>query len=143
MALTVRRLHPALGAEVRGVDFRRPIPEDVRAELNAAWMEHLVLVFPEQPVTDEQQVALTRVFGEPEIFHQNIIRSRLVPEIFRVSNVDDDGNLMAPEHPTVQQVNLARRWHTDSSYRENPAMGSLLHGVEVSRTGGLTCFINM
>lgn len=143
MTLQVRSLNPALGAAVTGVDFRKPLAPSIQAALNAAWMTHLVLVFPDQPVTDEQQVALTRVFGEPEIFHQDIIKSRRLPEIFRLSNVDDDGNLMPPAHPTMQQINLARRWHTDSSYRENPAMGSMLHGVEVSRTGGLTCFINM
>ena len=43
----------------------------------------------------------------------------------------------------MEQVNLGRRWHTDSSIRETPAMCALLHGVEISRTGGLTCFINM
>ncbi|MDA0662871.1 MAG: TauD/TfdA family dioxygenase [Proteobacteria bacterium] len=143
MALQVRSLNPALGAAVTGVDFREPLTPAIQAELNAAWMAHLVLVFPDQPVTDAQHVTLTRVFGEPEIFHQDIIKSRSLPEIFRLSNVDDDGNLMPPAHPTMQQINLARRWHTDSSYRENPAMGSMLHGVEVSRTGGLTCFINL
>ena len=143
MALTVRSLHPALGAAVTGVDFREPPTPETRAELNAAWMEHLVLIFPDQPVNDAQHVALTRIFGDPEIFHQDIIKSRQIPEIFRLANVDDDGNLMPPAHPTMQQINLARRWHTDSSYRDNPAMGTLLHGLEVSRTGGLTCFINM
>jgi alpha-ketoglutarate-dependent taurine dioxygenase len=50
---------------------------------------------------------------------------------------------MPPSHPTVQQVSLAQLWHTDSSYREMPCIGSLLHGVEISRTGGETQFINM
>lgn len=143
MTLEVRKLHPLIGAEVKGVDFRKPVPDDLAAELRAVWMEHLVLVFPDQPVTDEEHVQATRAFGEPEIFHQNIIKSRFVPEIFRVSNVDEDDNLMMPEHPTMQQLGSARKWHTDSSYRANPAMGSLLHGVEVSKTGGITCFTNM
>ncbi len=141
--LEVRRLHPALGAEVRGIDMRQPLePEGFRA-LHDLWMEHLVLVFPDQPVTDAEHVAFTRYFGEPEIFHQKIIRSKRVPEIFRVSNVDDDGVLMPPDHPTVQQVALAQHWHTDSSYRQIPCKGALLHGVEVSRTGGETEFTNL
>jgi len=143
MTLDVEKLHPLIGAKVRGVDFRQPISSDVMEELNHIWMDNLVLVFPDQPVTDEEHVAATRAFGEPEVFHQNIIKSRKVPEIFRVSNVDDDGNLMMPEHPTMQQLGSARKWHTDSSYRQNPAMGSLLHGIEISKTGGVTCFINM
>ena len=106
-------------------------------------MDHLVLVFPGQAITDEQHVAVTRYFGEPEVFHQNMIKSRFVKEIFRVANTDEDGNLMPQSHPVQQQLSSAKKWHTDSSYRGKPAMGSLLHGVEVSRTGGMTCFTNM
>jgi alpha-ketoglutarate-dependent taurine dioxygenase len=139
----VRALHPALGAEVRGVDMRRRLDADTFQAVHDAWMQHLVLVFPAQHITDEEHVAFTRSFGEPEIFHQNIIKSRRVKEIFRVSNVDDEDNLMPPDHPTVKQVSLAQFWHTDSSYREVPCIGSLLHGVETSTTGGETQFTNM
>lgn len=142
-SFTVRRLHPALGAEVRGVDMRAPLAPEAFRVLHDLWMEHLVLVFPEQRVTDEEHVAFTRYFGEPEIFHQAIIKSKRVPEIFRVSNVDDEGRLMPPDHPTVQQVSLAQLWHTDSSYLQVPCTGALLHGVEVSRTGGETQFTNL
>jgi alpha-ketoglutarate-dependent taurine dioxygenase len=141
--LIVRKLHPALGAEVRGIDMHRPLDPDTARELQDAWMEHAVLVFPDQHVTDAEHVEFTRGFGEPEVFHQNIIRSSHVKEIFRVANVDDEGNLMSPEHPTVRQVSLAQFWHTDSSYRQIPCTGALLHGVEVSRTGGETQFTNM
>ena len=141
--LQVRPLHPVLGAEVRGVDMRVPPSAETFRALHDAWMQHLVLVLPAQHITDAEHVAFTRSFGELEIFHQKIIRSNRVPEIFRVANVDDDGNLMPPEHPTVKQVSLAQFWHTDSSYRTVPCMGALLHGVEVSRTGGETQFTNM
>ncbi len=140
---SVRPLHPALGAEVRGVDMRAPLDPAAFRELHDIWMEHLILVFPEQHVTDEEHVAFTRHFGEPEIFHQKIIRSRRVKEIFRVSNVDDDDVLLPPDHPTAQQVSLAQLWHTDSSYLNVPCNGALLHGVEVSRTGGETQFTNL
>jgi alpha-ketoglutarate-dependent taurine dioxygenase len=141
--LQVRSLNPALGAEVRGVDMSKPMDPATFKELHDAWMQYLVIVFPEQHVTDEQHVAFTRNFGEPEIFHQSIIKSKRVREIFRVSNVDDDGKLMPPDHPTVRQLSAAQYWHTDSSYRTIPCTGALLHGVEVSRTGGETEFTNM
>ncbi len=141
--LKVRKLHPALGAEVLGIDMRRPLDPATAAELQAIWMDHLVLVFPRQRITDQEHVAFTRYFGEPEIFHQKIIRSERVKEIFRVSNVNEDGVLMPPDHPVAQQLALAQFWHTDSSYREIPCTGALLHGVEVSRTGGETQFTNM
>jgi taurine dioxygenase len=139
----VRKLHPSLGAEVLGVDFRTPLHAEMVAAIKQAWAEHLVLVFPDQPITDEQHVAVTRYFGEPEVFHQDIIKSKRVAEIFRVANTDDDGKLMPPSHPTMKQLSGAREWHTDSSYREQPSVGSLLHGIEISRTGGVTCFSNM
>jgi alpha-ketoglutarate-dependent taurine dioxygenase len=141
--LAVRKLHPALGAEVRGIDMRAPLDAATFQELHEIWMQHLVLVFPAQHITDAEHVAFTRNFGDPEIFHQKIIRSTRMPEIFRVSNVNDDGVLMPPDHPTVKQVALAQFWHTDSSYRTIPCTGALLHGVEVSRTGGETQFTNM
>ncbi len=112
--LTARVLHPALGAKVRGIDMRAPLDQAIFRELHETWMRYLVPVFPEQHINDAEHVAFTRYFGEPEIFHQKTIRSKRVPEIFRVSNVDDDGNLMPPDHPTVQQVALAQFWHTDS-----------------------------
>jgi alpha-ketoglutarate-dependent taurine dioxygenase len=141
--LAVRKLHPALGAELRGIDMRQPLDADTFRELHDIWMEHLVLVFPDQHVTDAEHVNFTRYFGEPEIFHQKIIRSERVKEIFRVSNVDENNILMPADHPVAQQVALAQFWHTDSSYRQIPCTGALLHGVEVSRTGGETQFTNM
>ena len=141
--LTIRPLHPALGAEVRGIDMRQPLDDATRQELLDAWTQHLVLVFPGQPVTDEEHVAFTRFLGEPEIFHQAIIKSTRVREIFRVSNVNDEGLLMPPTDPTVRQLSLAQYWHTDSSYLPIPCVGALLHGVEISRSGGETQFTNM
>ena len=141
--ITVEKLHPSLGAAVRGVDFTRPLDQATVAAVRQAWYDHLVLVFPVQPISDEQHVAITRYFGEPEVFHQDIIKSKRVREIFRVANTDDEGKLMPPSHPTMKQLSGAQKWHTDSSYRERPSVGSLLHGIEVSRTGGVTCFTNM
>ena len=141
--LKIRPLHPLIGAEVTNVDFKEPLPESVVQEIHQAWMDYQILVFPHQKISDEQHVAVTRNFGKPEIFNQSIIKSKFVKEIFRVSNTDEDGQLMPQSDPIQQQLSSAKKWHTDSSYRPIPAMGSLLHGVEVSRTGGLTCFTNM
>jgi alpha-ketoglutarate-dependent taurine dioxygenase len=132
-----------LGAEVRGVDMRRPLDASTFKAVHDAWMEHLVLVFPEQRISDEEHVAFTRHFGDPEIFHQAIIKSKRVKEIFRLANVDEDGALIPPKHATLKQIALAQMWHTDSSYKPRPCVGALLHGLEVSRTGGQTRFTNM
>ncbi len=143
--ITVTPRHPALGAEIRGVDLRRPMDGATRQAVHAAWMKHLVVVFPDQQITDQEHVAFTRHFGEPEIFHQTslALRSDRVKEIFLVSNVDENDRLLPPSDKGQKQLSSSRQWHTDSSYRPMPSMGSLLHGIEISRTGGITQFINM
>ena len=145
MTITVKPRHPALGAEIGGVDLRRPIDASTLQAIKDAWTEHLVVVFPDQHITDAEHVAFTRHFGEPEIFHQTSLnlRSDRVKEIFLVSNVDGNDRLMEPSEPSQKQLSSSRQWHTDSSYRPAPSVGSLLHGIEISRTGGITQFINL
>lgn len=145
MAITVTPRHPALGAEVRGIDMRKPMDPSTAKAVRDAWTKHLVLVFPDQPVTDQEHVAFTRHFGEAEIFHQTSLnlRSDDVKEIFLVSNVDAQNKIVMPSDPGQKQLNSSRQWHTDSSYKAMPSIGSLLHGIEISRTGGVTQFINM
>ncbi len=141
--LETRPLAPEIGAEIRGVDLAGPVSDALFAEIHAAWMRHKVLLFRDQPLADEALLAFARRFGALEVFHQNIIRSERLPELFRVSNVDEEGRITPPDHPTQHQISLARRWHTDSSYRKRPSIGSLLHGVEVTDEGGETLFANM
>ena len=145
MTITVTPRHPALGAEVRGIDMHQTIDAETAQAVRDAWTRHLVLVFPDQRISDQEHVAFTRHFGEPEIFHQTSLnlRSDRVREIFLVSNVDAQGRLMQPSEPSQKQLSSSRQWHTDSSYRPMPSIGSLLHGIEISRTGGITQFINM
>ena len=145
MTITVIPRHPALGAEIRGVDMRQPMDAETLQAVSDAWMKHLVVVFPGQRITDQEHVAFTRHFGAPEIFHQTSLhlRSDRVREIFLVSNVDDQDRVMRPSEPSQKQLSSSRMWHTDSSYRPTPSVGSLLHGIEISRTGGITQFINM
>ena len=88
--LKIRRLHPLIGAEVTNVDFNKPLHKSCVEEIHQAWMDYQILVFPGQKISDEQHVSVTRNFGEPEIFHQSIIKSKFKKEIFRVSNTDED-----------------------------------------------------
>ena len=145
MSITVKPRHPALGAEIRGVDMKKPVDAETIRQVHDAWMKHLVVVFPDQEITDAEHVAFTRNFGDPEIFHQTSLslRSDRVKEIFLVSNVDEQDRLLPPSEPGQKQLSSSQQWHTDSSYRPTPSMGSLLHGIEISRTGGITQFINM
>jgi alpha-ketoglutarate-dependent 2,4-dichlorophenoxyacetate dioxygenase len=67
MAIKLTPLHSTLGAELRGVDLTRPVTHEVFAEIDTAFNRHRILVFPEQPVSDEQQLALSRLFGPLEV----------------------------------------------------------------------------
>ena len=141
--IKVKRRHPLIGSEVRGVDLAKPLDDATFAELHALWMEHLVLVFPEQSISDEQHITFGRRFGELEIHPSLAHRSSRNKEIYRVSNVDEAGNIIPPKETAWQYINLSWLWHTDSSFREVPSKGSILHGLETTNAGGNTLFANM
>ena len=140
--ITITRRHPLIGAEIRGVDLGR-VDDEAFRRIYDAWLEHLLLVFPEQDVTDDEQIAFARRFGDLEIHPSREHRSSRHPEIYRVSNVDERGNIMPQESKGWRYMNLTWLWHTDSSFREVPSMGSILHGIEVPPEGGDTLFANM
>jgi len=86
--------HPLIGAEVRGLDLASPLDSATIAWLRAAWLEHLLLIFPSQAITDAQQIAFARNFGALEIHPSKDHRSSVHPEIYRVANVDEQGNII-------------------------------------------------
>ncbi|MEQ8397926.1 TauD/TfdA family dioxygenase [Thalassobaculum sp.] len=141
--LTVTKRHPQIGAEVRGIDLGRPLDRETLDQLNAIWMENPMLVFPGQKITDEQQIVFARNFGELEVHPSVAHRSSRNPEVYRVSNVDEQGNILPSESKEWQYLELTWLWHTDSSFREIPSKGSILHGITVPAEGGDTLFANM
>ena len=113
------------------------------AELHALWMRHPLLIFPRQRITDAQQIAFARRFGELEIHPAKEHRSSAHPEIYRVANVDEAGNLLPSASAGAKYMSLTRLWHSDSSFREVPSNGSILHGVEVVKGAGQTLFCDL
>lgn len=140
--ITVKRRHPLIGTEVRGVDLARA-DDDVCARLREIWMQHPLLVFPDQPIGDAEQIAFAKHFGDLEIHPSVEHRSSRHPEIYRVANVDEAGRLLPADKPAAKYLGLTWLWHTDSSFREVPSLGSVLHGIEVPSDGGDTLFANM
>jgi alpha-ketoglutarate-dependent 2,4-dichlorophenoxyacetate dioxygenase len=139
MAIEVTPLHPTLGAEVRGVDLTRPVAPVKFAEIEAAFNRYAVLVFPEQPVTDEQQLAFSRLFGPLEV-NPNYAgtKMRLRPDVADISNLDVEGKVLAWNDPR-NLFNLGNQlWHTDSSFKRIPAKCSLLSARELPSSGGET-----
>jgi alpha-ketoglutarate-dependent 2,4-dichlorophenoxyacetate dioxygenase len=144
MAIEVIPLHPTLGAEVRGVDLTRAVPPEVFAEIEAAFNRHGILVFPEQPVTDEQQLAFSRLFGPLEV-NPNYAgaKMRLRQDIADISNLDAEGRVLARDDRR-NVFNLGNQlWHTDSSFKHIPAKCSLLSARELPSSGGETEFADL
>jgi len=120
-----------------------PLDDTTLETLKAAWVTHKVLVLPDQNISDEEHADFARRFGELEVHHQKIIKDESNPAIFKVSNVDENDQVRPPTSDVMTQLLLTKIWHTDSSFREVPCMGSILRGLEVVSEGGQTCFTNM
>jgi alpha-ketoglutarate-dependent 2,4-dichlorophenoxyacetate dioxygenase len=139
--LDVRPLHPLFGAVISGLDLREPLDDDTFAAVLDAFNSYSILVFRGQELTDEQHIAFSKRFGELEKTSFAIASTN--PFIYRLSNVDDDGNVLEPDSTKRAFLEVNGRWHTDSSFREIPALGSLLSAKEVPSRDGDTNFASM
>src|SRR4051812_24778000 len=114
-----------LAAEVHGLDLTQPIDDSTSELLYANWVKHKVLVFVNQQISDRQQIDFTKRFGPLEEFPLKAVRAATHNEIFRVSNVDMQGNRLPIDDNTVRYLHVTQKWHIDSSYREIPSKGSV------------------
>ena len=147
MAVSIRQIHPVFVGEVSGVDLRRPLTPDEVAAIEAGMDRYAVLVFHDQDITDEQQIAFTRNFGEIEnSAGGNVTKpheKRLDPLMNDVSNLGQDHKPLARDDRR-RLFNLGNQlWHSDSSFRAIPAKYSLLSGRIVVEKGGNTEFADM
>ena len=140
MALDVTRLGRTFFAEVRGVDLRQEQPDEAIAAIRAAWMEHGVLVFPGQPLTDAQQVAFSRRFGPLE---EDLMDATKF--VANLGNVDEDGTLRDPSSLKSRFLRANQLWHSDSAYFDAPAKLSFLNGrvIVPDMIGGETQWADM
>jgi alpha-ketoglutarate-dependent 2,4-dichlorophenoxyacetate dioxygenase len=144
--LTITPIHRHLGARVDGVQVSAPLDEPTFRRIAHAFEEHSVLVFPDQHLTDEQQMAFSRRFGPLETTLKATGREdRLHPNLVDLSNIDPDrnGTLMDWSDRRMLYQSGNQLWHTDSSFKPVPAMASLLSGREVPPEGGETEFVSM
>ena len=148
MPLSITPLHPVFAGEVAGIDCRKPLTADEVAAVEAGMDRYAVLVFRDQRLSDDEQLAFTRHFGELESYRTpgHIRRnedSRLGPGMADFSNLDKDGTIMSADD-RVWFFKLADRlWHSDSSFRPVPAKYSLLSGRILPSWGGNTEFADM
>ena len=147
MAIEIRPLHPLFVGEVSGVDITRPLARADVAAIEAGMDRYAVLVFRDQQLTDEQQLAFSRNFGELEFTRGTGISKpgelRLDPAFADVSNLDTNNQPLARDNRRRLYSLGNRLWHSDSSFKAIPATYSLLSGRIVSEKGGETEFADM
>ncbi|MBH3365011.1 TauD/TfdA dioxygenase family protein [Pseudomonas sp. URMO17WK12:I11] len=132
-------VHPfagAVGAEIVGLDLSRPLNAQDFARIHRAHLDHHVLVFRDQRITPEHQIAFSRRFGELQI---HVLKQFLLeghPEILIVSNIIENGQ-------NIGLGDAGKFWHSDLSYKALPSLGSMLHAQELPDEGGDTLFADM
>lgn len=150
MSMTIAPIDPSrpdFAGLVSGIDLRQPArPEDI-ARIDAGMNQFGVLVFRDQDISDEQQLAFTARLGtlEPAYFvpGDNVQSGRLDPQINDISNLDRNNQVIPRDdrHRLFQLGNLL--WHSDSSYKSVPAKYSLLSARVIPDRGGNTQFADM
>lgn len=143
MGITIQPITPDFAAEVGDVSLADPLsPEDLSA-IRAAFTKYAVLVFPDQALDDESQLAFARHFGPLET---TVFKARRNHKLRLHENLADVGNLDA-ENRILETGNRQRLynlgnqlWHTDSSFKRVPAYCSMLHARSIPPTGGQTEF---
>lgn len=130
MTIEIEPSGQACGALVHGVDLAGELSDELVAEIRAAWLEHLVVAFPDQHLTNEQFERVALRFG-----------------VF-----GDDPYLRGlPDHPHIVEVRreadeqspiFADNWHSDWSFLPTPPSATMLYGIVIPPTGGDTLYAN-
>jgi len=134
----VRALTPKLGAEISGMSLAEDISGDLFRKIYDAFLRYQVLLFPPQDVPPGRQVAFARHFGEVQIHIMNQYHADGFPELYRLSNLDENGN---PNGRHPDKGTLA--WHTDGSWSRVTGQATIIYGEVMPDTGGETHFCDM
>jgi taurine dioxygenase len=141
MAVTAVPLSNNIGAEVRGVDLSKPVDAATRKEIYDLWLEHLILLFRDQKLTQEQMIGATLIFGEQAISNRKaeLLPSgwaKLLPGIMLISNIRENG-------VPIGNLPDGEMWfHHDMLHVAMPHKGTCLYSLEVPSKGGNTRFAN-
>ena len=128
--LAVKPLTPLIGAEIEGIDLARPLDDATFSDVQDALHKHLVIFFRDQKITPEQQVAFARRFGDIEPPHPVFDKVQDCPEVTLIEQKGDKGI-------------YNDEWHTDVTFRETPALASILYAKIIPPVGGDTLFSSM
>ena len=128
--MEIRPISGALGAEIFGVDFAAGVDDETFGRIRGTFHEHGVIVIRDQDLTPEQHLAAARRFGKVNVnrFFAPVDGHPEVAEVRKEAN---------------QKKNIGNKWHTDHSYDDAPALGSMIYAIEVPPAGGDTLFASM
>jgi len=147
MSITMRQVGPCFAAEVEGLDLRKPLTPDEVAAIHDGMDRYAVLVFHDQRITDEEQLAFTRSLGDIEHAIGTSLRplgdERLPSTFADVSNLDKNSKVFGrDDRPRLFGLGN-RLWHSDSSFKVVPAKYSLLSARSIPSKGGNTEYADM
>jgi alpha-ketoglutarate-dependent 2,4-dichlorophenoxyacetate dioxygenase len=146
MGLQVRPLHPLFAGEAAGVDLRRPLGEDAVRAIEQAMDRYGVLVFPGQPLSEDEQIAFARRFGPLDIGLKKALGRpgrHKYEETIDISNVDASGKLADPAGKKMYSQLANQLWHSDSSFQNPPARYSMLLSIVNPPRGGETEYADL
>jgi alpha-ketoglutarate-dependent 2,4-dichlorophenoxyacetate dioxygenase len=133
-------LHPLFVAEITDIDLTVPLAREDFRTIWDAFNEHQILVFRDQPFDDTSQIAFSRNFGALETMEAHASNNWKPGHIAVMTNLDNKGNLLPLDHPSMIHRLRNESWHTDSSFKPIAALCSLLSGRIVPPVGGNTEF---
>ena len=140
--MEARPLGPGFAAEVRGVGLADVAQNDgAYRAVRAAFEEHSVLLFRDQPVTDELQIAYSKRFGPLEVAKVATLAEGTHFSV--LTNMDGKGGLVPPDHKEALRARANQLWHTDSCFKAPPALASVLSARTIPTAGGETEFASM
>jgi taurine dioxygenase len=127
--MIIRRIAGALGAELHGVDLTQPLSADLQQDIRAALLQHQVIFFRDQDLVPEQFMRFAHVLGQP-VEYPFVKGLEGFPCVIEVKKL---------EH---ERINFGGIWHSDTTYLQEPPMGSMLLAKEIPPYGGDTLFAN-
>ena len=136
--MNIEPLHVEFGARISGVDLSLELDQPTFAQIDLALNRHSFLLFENQQMNDQAHLDFTRRFGELEEEHVSYYSRGEITYMGTVGNIDADGNKVSARQ--IKSSTGNEMWHSDSSFREIPAMYSLLTAYEVPDEAGETAF---
>jgi alpha-ketoglutarate-dependent 2,4-dichlorophenoxyacetate dioxygenase len=134
-------LGPGFAAELRGITLADVANDDAAyAAARAAFEEHSVLVFRDQDVSDEGQLAFSRRFGPPEVTKVGSLGTG--SHFVILTTIGADGKVVPPDHRYALRNRANQLWHTDSSFKSVPALTSILSARTIPARGGETEYVS-